>query len=108
MALPIPIQMVRPATYGVGRRRYGRNTDQRPARLQDEATRAWNFFTALYYKAGGTPWRIARETEEYTTCYVGVSFYRRRIVGDEPAVWIQWDSEEGTARRFGLPEKHEH
>jgi hypothetical protein len=28
------------------------------------------------------------------------------VVGDEPAVWIQWDSEEGTARRFGLPERH--
>jgi hypothetical protein len=30
------------------------------------------------------------------------------VVGDEPAVWIQWDSEEGTARRFGLPERHGH
>ena len=31
-----------------------------------------------------------------------------RIVGDEPAVFISWDSEEGTARRFGLPERHDH
>jgi hypothetical protein len=30
------------------------------------------------------------------------------VVGDEPAVWIQFDFEEGTARRFGLPEQHEH
>ena len=30
------------------------------------------------------------------------------VVGDEPAVWIQWDSEEGTARRFGLRERHGH
>lgn len=30
------------------------------------------------------------------------------VVGEEPAVWIQWDSEEGTARRFGLPERHAH
>lgn len=30
------------------------------------------------------------------------------VVGDEAAVWIQWDSEEGTARRFGLPERHRH
>ncbi len=30
------------------------------------------------------------------------------VVGNEPAVWIQWDCEEGTARRFGLPERHEH
>ena len=28
------------------------------------------------------------------------------VVGDEPAVFIQWDSEEGTARRFGIPERH--
>jgi hypothetical protein len=30
------------------------------------------------------------------------------VVGDEPAVWIQFDFEEGTARRFGLPDQHEH
>jgi len=30
------------------------------------------------------------------------------VVGDEPAVFIQWDSEEGTARRFGLPSEHGH
>ena len=46
-------------------------------RLQDEATRAWNFYTGLYYKAGGTPWRLARDSSQLTTCYIGVSFYRR-------------------------------
>jgi streptogramin lyase len=30
------------------------------------------------------------------------------VVGDEEAVLIQFDSEEGTARRFGLPEEHGH
>jgi hypothetical protein len=30
------------------------------------------------------------------------------VVGDEPAVMIQFDSEEGTARRFGLPPEHSH
>ena len=30
------------------------------------------------------------------------------VVGEGPAVFIQWDSEEGTARRFGLPERHAH
>jgi hypothetical protein len=30
------------------------------------------------------------------------------VVGDEEAVLIQFDSEEGTARRFGLPEEHSH
>jgi hypothetical protein len=30
------------------------------------------------------------------------------VVGDEPAVFIQYDFEEGTARRFGLPDEHRH
>jgi hypothetical protein len=30
------------------------------------------------------------------------------VVGDEEAVLIQFDSEEGTARRFGLPAEHAH
>ena len=30
------------------------------------------------------------------------------VVGDETAVLIQFDSEGGTARRFGLPEEHRH
>jgi hypothetical protein len=30
------------------------------------------------------------------------------VVGDEEAVLIQFDAEEGTARRFGLPEEHSH
>lgn len=47
-------------------------------RLQDPATRAWNFFTALYYKAGGIPWRLAEI--EPNTCFVGISFYRELSV----------------------------
>ncbi|MCF6733687.1 hypothetical protein [Blastococcus sp. KM273129] len=45
-------------------------------RQQDEATRAWNLHTALYYKAGGVPWRLPRDPSALTSCYVGVSFYR--------------------------------
>ena len=40
---------------------------------QDAATRAWNSTVALYYKAGGIPWRLKSEGPE--TCYVGISFY---------------------------------
>lgn len=43
---------------------------------QDEATRAWNLHVALYYKAGGVPWRLRRVSSDLPTCYVGVSFYR--------------------------------
>lgn len=42
---------------------------------QDAATRAWNLFPALYYKAGGTPWRLPRSATELMTCFVGISFY---------------------------------
>ena len=37
---------------------------------------AWNFHTALYYKAGGVPWRLAKQPAALMTCYVGVSFYK--------------------------------
>jgi hypothetical protein len=43
---------------------------------QDEATRAWNLHVALYYKAGGVPWRLPRNSVDLTVCYVGVAFYR--------------------------------
>jgi hypothetical protein len=42
-------------------------------KLQDKATRAWNFSTAQYYKAQGVPWRpLGLEPD---TCYVGINFY---------------------------------
>lgn len=74
LTLGSPIQFIRPSTYddsarqvsGTGRKRH----------LQDPATRAWNFHTALYYKAGGTPWRLLRKVSEYESCYVGISFFR--------------------------------
>jgi hypothetical protein len=43
---------------------------------QDPATRAWNLGVALFYKAGGIPWRARPRTEE--TCFVGVSFHHLR------------------------------
>lgn len=46
--------------------------------MQDPASIAWNLFTALYYKAGGTPWALIRKDMSETTCYAGVSFYKSR------------------------------
>jgi hypothetical protein len=43
---------------------------------QPKGTVAWNFSVALFYKAGGYPWRLAHVHEN--TCYVGISFYRER------------------------------
>ncbi|MBI4258118.1 MAG: hypothetical protein HY619_04110 [Thaumarchaeota archaeon] len=45
--------------------------------LEDEATRAWNFSVALYYKADGYPWRLA--DFDPNTCYVGISFYKEKL-----------------------------
>ncbi len=41
---------------------------------QDPASTAWNFMTALYYKAGNIPWQLERVPQN--TCYVGVSFFK--------------------------------
>lgn len=43
-------------------------------KAQDIATRAWNFTTAIYHKAGGSPWRLSKL--EPGICFVGISFYR--------------------------------
>jgi len=78
MALGVPIQMVRPETYSAharGRRKK-RRKDEAKRPLQDEATRAWNIHTALYYKAGGVPWRLLRDSSALTTCFVGISFFK--------------------------------
>lgn len=59
----VPIQVLR------------RDTVDRPrdAKGQSPATSAWNISSALYYKAGGYPWRPADLPEN--TCFVGISFH---------------------------------
>ena len=74
MTLGVPLQMVRPPTYGGQSMRT--DTTRRGLALQDEATRAWNFFTALYYKAGGIPWRLVRDASSFSSCYAGISFFK--------------------------------
>jgi hypothetical protein len=49
---------------------------------QDPATTAWNFFTAVYYKAGNTPWELRFSTPQ--TCFVGITFYREGQDPDSP------------------------
>lgn len=59
-----PIQVIRGRTWRGG-----------PG-VEDEATRAWNLMTALYYKCGGKPWRLARPRNHRARCFVGISFSR--------------------------------
>jgi len=73
LTLPKPIQFVRPPTYDADAKQM-RSTGN-PRGLQDPATRAWNYFTALYYKAKGVPWRLLRRTSELDSVYIGISFY---------------------------------
>ncbi len=68
-----PIQIIRESTadailnYDVTKK----NTRQEPASF------AWNFSTALFYKANGKPWRLAKLRDD--TCYVGISFFKDKL-----------------------------
>ena len=73
LTLPKPVQFVRPPTYDP-EAKHVRSTGN-PRSLQDPATRAWNYFAALYYKAKGIPWRLLRRTSEVDSVCVGISFY---------------------------------
>jgi hypothetical protein len=69
-----PIQLMLPSTYDPA---LARKLKIREGlrRVQDDATRAWNFHAALYYKAHGRPWRLPRDPARLQTCYVGISFF---------------------------------
>lgn len=77
LATAPPLQLIRSSTWDPSRARArsvgGRRGTAR--QMQDEATRAWNIHTALYYKAGGVPWRLVRATTDLSTLFVGVSFF---------------------------------
>lgn len=70
MRFEFPTQLIWPRTLKL----VAQEPQSGEARSQDVATRAWNFMTALYHKAGGSPWRIAEI--EPNTCFVGIAFYR--------------------------------
>jgi hypothetical protein len=72
--LRTPLQYILPATYDESKSAAQKKIKNRNG--QDEATRAWNLFTAMYYKAHGIPWRMTRDDAEVRTCYLGISFFR--------------------------------
>lgn len=68
-----PIQIIRRNTWDPAFK------DPRTGRTganQDEATRAWNIHTALYYKNGGVPWRLPRDPSDLTSCFIGIAFHK--------------------------------
>ena len=46
------------------------------ARVTPLTDRAWNLATAIYYKAGGRPWRLV--SARPGVCYIGLTFKRQR------------------------------
>lgn len=68
-----PIQIVRRSTWDPT---FKDPHTHRVGANQDEATRAWNLHTAIYYKNGGVPWRLTRDPSDLTSCYVGIAFYK--------------------------------
>jgi len=69
MEFGVPLQLIRESTLRIGPAlRYGDRG------LTCESDRAWNLSTALYYKAGGKPWRLS--TARDGVCYIGIAFRR--------------------------------
>jgi hypothetical protein len=75
MSVGIPLQFVLPATYDTALARKQTTATGNPRSQQDEATKAWNIHTALYYKAGGFPWSLVRDPHDLDSCFIGISFY---------------------------------
>ena len=70
MAYGIPIQIVRESTL-----RLTSDSEPRERGLSPLSDRAWNLGVALYYKAGGKPWRLMSAREG--VCYVGIAYRRK-------------------------------
>lgn len=75
MKVSVPLQFVLPATYDSTLARKQTTATGNPRTQQDEATKAWNIHTALYYKAGGFPWSLIRDPHALDSCFIGISFY---------------------------------
>ena len=73
---------------------------------QDPATRAWNVSVAIFYKAGGIPWRLKIDGPE--TCFVGISFHhlftnRRHLVYSSLAQAFSSDGDGFALRGDAVP-----
>ena len=73
MSFGIPVQLLLTSTI----RGFFEERSNARRSVQEPATIAWNFATAVYYKANGKPWRLAKLRDD--TCYVGISFFKNRL-----------------------------
>lgn len=96
MRSSVPIQILTPNLYG-----------PIPGRFDDPASRSWNLSVALFYKAGGVPWRLANP--EVDTLYIGISFHNRWMVDGHGVLsglaQAFYPGSEGFALRGGQAEK---
>jgi hypothetical protein len=69
MQFAVPLQLVREISF-----------EAVVKEQQDEATKAWNFCTALFYKSSRQtiPWKLGVDPNKPSTCFVGIGFYRSR------------------------------
>lgn len=69
MQFAVPLQLIREISF-----------ESVVKEQQDLATKAWNFCTALYYKANRqtVPWKLITDPNKPSACFVGISFYRGR------------------------------
>ena len=75
MEFGLPIQIIRESTLRLGPPLAG---ERHLTPLQD---RAWNLAGALYYKAGGKPWRLTSAREG--VCYIGIAYKKNDKGSDE-------------------------
>jgi hypothetical protein len=75
MEYRLPIQLVRESTLVP---RDTSNDDDRG--LTPLSDRAWNLSTAIYYKSGGKPWRLASARDG--VCYIGLAFRQSELDDD--------------------------
>lgn len=69
MKYGVPVQIIQESTF-----KLSDEFDFGERRLTPLSNRMWNLSTALFYKGGGKPWRLATAREG--VCYVGIAFRR--------------------------------
>lgn len=72
-----PVQLTLPSTADPKRARKLKIRKNETRSVQDDATRAWNFHTALYYKAHGRPWRLPATRATSRPATLASAFTRR-------------------------------
>jgi hypothetical protein len=69
MKYDVPIQIIRESTLELNP-----SFKEKKRKLSPKSDLAWNLSTALYYKSGGKPWKLADAREG--VCYIGIAFRR--------------------------------